>query len=246
MKTTYKFNMVEIALAIAIIAIGLSAVLVLFPVGINATRAAMDENSSADVSEYVANFVRGQCLSHWKNEYDSWYPNRSNSSNKLNFTLPSGFFKNEKPGDPAANATLEKVVGYTIETTTPDSGLQKLGDGIYRFSRVTAEGEETFAALVKIWSASDDLTGDINTERGTCPLYIPDAANSFQPKRVKTGEIALTSPDGEVQLSSFAQSVLVEISWPTTAAEEDRTSRTFRVDVYNPYYTIRPDTSGTP
>ena len=92
MKTTYKFNMVEIALAIAIIAIGLSAVLVLFPVGINATRAAMDENSSADVSEFVANFVRGQCLSHWKNEYDSWYPNRSNSSNKLNFTLPSGFF----------------------------------------------------------------------------------------------------------------------------------------------------------
>lgn len=253
MKTTYKFNMVEIALAIAIIAIGLSAVLVLFPVGINATRAAMDENSSADVSEYVANFVRGQCLSHWKNEYDSWYPNRSNAARKLTFSAPSGLWATSKPDTPANpddEKNLSDITDYTVTTTNPKSGLRRIGtdSGVFRFSRVTAEGEETFAALVKIWSASggDDLTGDVSNTAGNCPLYIPDAANSFQPKRVKTGEIALTSPDGEVQLSSFAQSVLVEISWPTTAAEEDRTSRTFRVDVYNPYYTIRPDTPATP
>ena len=249
MKTTYKFNMVEIALAIAIIAIGLSAVLVLFPVGINATRAAMDENSSADVSEFVANFVRGQCLSHWKTTYENWRSGSNPLTSKLTFSAPSGLWATSKPDTPANpddEKNLSEITGYTVTTTTPQSGLRRIGaagSGLFRFSRVTAEGEETFAALVKIWSASDgdDLTGNVSNTAGTCPLYIPDAANSFQPKRVKTGEIALTSPDGEVQLSSFAQSVLVEISWPTTAAEEDRTSRTFRVDVYNPYYTIRPN-----
>ena len=252
MKTTYKFNMVEIALAIAIIAIGLSAVLVLFPVGINATRAAMDENSSADVSEFVANFVRGQCLSHWKTTYEDWRSGSNPLTSNLTFSAPSGLWATSKPDTPANpddEKNLSEITGYTVTKTTPQSGLRRIGaadSGLFRFSRVTAEGEETFAALVKIWSASDDLTGDINTEKGTCPLYIPDAANSFQPKRVKTGEIALTSPEGEVQLSSFAQSVLVEISWPTTAAEEDRTSRTFRVDVYNPYYTIRPETPAAP
>lgn len=249
MKTTYKFNMVEIALAIAIIAIGLSAVLVLFPVGINATRAAMDENSSADVSEYVANFVRGQCLSHWKTTYENWRSGSNPLTSNLTFTSPSGLWaasKPETPENPDAPEKLNDITGYTVTTTTPKSGLRRIGaagSGLFRFSRVTAEGEETFAALVKIWSASDDLTGDINTEKGTCPLYIPNTASSFQPQLIGTGfgKFELTSPDGSVALSSFAQSVLVEISWPTTAAEEDRTSRTFRVDVYNPYYTIRPD-----
>ena len=72
MKKIHKFNMVEIALAIAIIAVGISAILVLFPIGINATRAAMDENSSSDVAEYIANFVKGKHLARWKAEFDTW------------------------------------------------------------------------------------------------------------------------------------------------------------------------------
>ena len=247
MKKIYKFNMVEIALAIAIIAIGLSAVLVLFPVGINATRSAMDENSSADVSEYVANFVRGKCLSHWKTTYEDW---RSGSNNPLTsdltFTSPSGLWaasKPETPENPDAPEKLNDITDYTVTTTDPKSGLRRIGaagSGLFRFSRVTAEGEETFAALVKIWSDPNDIRNTGSATSAACPVYIPDAADGFAQKRI--GELNLVLPNGtSVDAGHFAQSVLVEISWPTTAAEEDRTSRTFRVDVYNPYYTIRPD-----
>ena len=39
----HYFNMVEIALALAVLAIGMSSILVLFPVGINANKAAIAE-----------------------------------------------------------------------------------------------------------------------------------------------------------------------------------------------------------
>ena len=46
----HPFNMVEIALAMAIIAIGLSGILVLFPVGINASKSAIADNNLADIA----------------------------------------------------------------------------------------------------------------------------------------------------------------------------------------------------
>ena len=51
MRIRYNFNMVEIALATAVIAIGISSILVLFPIGINATRAAIEENCYSDAVE---------------------------------------------------------------------------------------------------------------------------------------------------------------------------------------------------
>ena len=60
MKNMYKFNMVEIALAIVIIAIGLSSVLVLFPIGINATREAIEESLAPEISEYVVHYIRSK------------------------------------------------------------------------------------------------------------------------------------------------------------------------------------------
>jgi hypothetical protein len=55
--------------------------------------------------------------------------------------------------------------------------------------------------------------------------------------------IALHEADGTtpIPIGRFAQSVLVEISWPADALDADRTNkRVFRVDVYNPYYGIAP------
>ena len=65
MKQKYRFNMVEIALAIVIIAIGLSSVLVLFPIGINATRAAVEESLVPEVSEYIVHYIKSSFLKVW-------------------------------------------------------------------------------------------------------------------------------------------------------------------------------------
>ena len=47
----HGFNMVEVALALAIIAIGISSILVLFPVGANANKAAIANNNLADIAD---------------------------------------------------------------------------------------------------------------------------------------------------------------------------------------------------
>ena len=63
--------MIEIALSIAIIAIGLSSLLVLFPIGINATRAAMEESIAPEMTEFVTNYVRSVFLKQWESEKNS-------------------------------------------------------------------------------------------------------------------------------------------------------------------------------
>ena len=251
MKKIHKFNMVEIALAIAIIAIGISAILVLFPIGINATRAAMDENSSTDVAEYIANFVRGKYLTRWKQQFDTW--NSGDKTGTLNFDSfeppsSSQIWQTGKPGDPGDSETLGEVPGYTNKKTTPHSGLQKYNTtaGCYYFNRVSPEGEETFTALVKIWSVKEDITTAADSTNAKCPIYVPDAANAFAPKLVGDGGIQLQSSKGAVNFGSFAQSAMVEISWPANLPEDERTKRVFRVDVYNPYYMIQPETPAAP
>ena len=50
--------MIEVALAMAIIAIGISSILVLFPVGINASKSAIADNNLADIAEYIFGYYK--------------------------------------------------------------------------------------------------------------------------------------------------------------------------------------------
>jgi len=225
----FKFNMVEIALAIAVISIGLSAVLVLFPVGINATRAAMDENSCGDAAEYITRYIRGQFLAGW-------------NSNGTQSSF-SGFADNSyQTSDPEGGFTWNStaVTNFPDLCKATNSGL----NGVYKFVKTGASGEEVFSAVVKVWMPSGnpaDLVTAASSASSACPLYVPDTANGNTPKLVKTGEIELSDGSTPVQFGSIAQSVLVEISWPADLPAAERLNRrVFRVDVYNPYYQIAP------
>ena len=218
MKIRYNFNMVEIALATAVIAIGISSILVLFPIGINATRAAMEENCYSDAVETVTAFVKSEFIkswaSSWNSEPSNIFPsNRPNGSNSYKTKL---------------SITDEVKVGSNTEPEY--SGL--IGSttlGAYQFTRLGNDGEEIFSAEVKIWLANSDLK-ESGTDTAT-PVYIPsveDGNMQLQSALRKSGE---TEPG--LDLEKFAQSVLVEISWRDEV-------RTFRIDVYNPYFKIVP------
>ncbi|HRU02447.1 MAG TPA: hypothetical protein P5239_12180, partial [Victivallales bacterium] len=64
----HPFNMVEIALALAVIGIGIAGVMALFPVGFNSVRDAMAENYSADIAEEFLAQISREC----KNDWDTW------------------------------------------------------------------------------------------------------------------------------------------------------------------------------
>jgi len=233
----FKFNMVEIALAVAVISIGLSAVLVLFPVGINATRAAMDENCCSDAAENITRYVRGRFLAEWQG-------NAQMSS--FTGTTPKFFDTSYSKNDPDGGLTwASSAVTHFPELFRASNA----GDGVYKFVRTGASGEEIFSAVVKVWMPSDDLFGDYDQDnrKSACPIYVPNTApgRNNAPQLV-TGTasdttIGLSDGSNPVQFGSIVQSVLVEISWPADLPAADRVNkRVFRVDVYNPYYGIAP------
>jgi hypothetical protein len=210
--------MVEIALAIAVIAIGLSSVLVLFPICINATRAAMDENTLPDVTEYVTFFVRSQFYKKWASDYTD---------------TDFSFFGSSYPDSVDSSEFKE-----TGEDGFPEIFAAKNVVGVYKYSRSTAlSGGEDFSAEIKIWKPANDINknqdgSNYDKNSLTCPLYVPNASNDFKLERLKSdtnGTIDLA----DVSLESFIQSVLVEISWGDNR-------KIFRVDVFNPYYRIEP------
>ena len=62
MRCKNFFNLIEIAVAIAVLAVGLSSIMVLFPVGLNATQDAIADNNVGDVATQIMEQIRGYCL----------------------------------------------------------------------------------------------------------------------------------------------------------------------------------------
>src|SRR5258707_9347019 len=74
-KSCSAFTLVEIILALAVMAIGLLGTLVLFPVGLNATRTASDNTEMATIgAEYIS--IYQQAALH-TNNYDGLPPGAS-------------------------------------------------------------------------------------------------------------------------------------------------------------------------
>ena len=73
----FRFNMVEVALALVILAIGLSSVMVLFPVGLKASRASVADNNLADIAERVASYLQAKYTSREMLGSDTAFPETS-------------------------------------------------------------------------------------------------------------------------------------------------------------------------
>ena len=128
-KHKFYFNMVEIALAIAIIAIGVSSIMVLFPIGINATRAAMDETNCPDAAEFTARFVRGKVLAFWKAQADA-------NPSSPNFTKPTCFEKNAEKRIRTGKISSADPFFRAFCHLHPSTDPSGINDPLYRSQRI--------------------------------------------------------------------------------------------------------------
>lgn len=64
----YRFNLIEVVLAIVILSLGMASIFVLFPVGLSNHTDAMAENSIADMAETIISHVRAEAA--LKSEFD--------------------------------------------------------------------------------------------------------------------------------------------------------------------------------
>lgn len=243
--------MVEIALAMAIIAIGLSSILVLFPVGINANKAAIADNNLTDVAEYMISYMRAGCAAEWR---------RIAENGGTGSAVPSDYFfsngmadelddvtggNNAYPDDPADSrftASWTPFGSSTDGTTRLYRCTEPGSNGVFLFRQVSFLTDQDgtapievpdFSAVIKIWK--DDMD-----------FFVPYAysTSSIPYRKLSDAGSGVNWSDLRNHLEShYGKALCLELSWPAEVPYENREKRVFRFEIFNEYYAINSTTT---
>lgn len=116
----YAFTLIEITLAIGIVAIGMAGIMALFPIGFNATRDAIGDNYSSDFADEFLHIIANQATKSSAN-WDAWV---GPSSTKILTTKPTPPATPSKTGSeilPGSNLYKTTTQGvYYIESKSGD------------------------------------------------------------------------------------------------------------------------------
>ena len=132
------FNMIEVTLAIAIVALGMVGIVALFPVGLQSARDAVGDNYVNDSSQLFLSYVK---LSAKKDPATITQANIDSQWNATMVTIPTTKPDSTCSTEPTAvfTATSEVPSIYTCST----SGLYRVFQG--------STGVNDFKAAVRIW-----------------------------------------------------------------------------------------------
>ena len=229
----HRFNLVEITLAIAILAIGMGSILVLFPVGVNSHKEAIANNNLSDISEYILGFLETKVMEDWAGMTNGTQYNIGADGKVTAFnTYPertSGFVYNSLPTSKPSDADTEEITaGNSIEGYSSSDANWKhskffLGKkssnsikGVFLYEQASVVNDERvpdFSAIVRIWREQVKIA--LNDDGTETPI---DASYSY------------------------AVALNLEISWPAEAPYEQREKKFYKLDLFNPYYTpVTPD-----
>ena len=229
----HNFNMVEIMLAVIVIALGLTSTFVLFPVGLNASKDAVAENRISDVGETMMTYIQSHILQQSllagsSNDYK--FRNLSVLENNLFCDPSSETVKNlvDVPFDFSnLNDTTRLLYGYT---------LHRLANGVYIYANSTSGtvGSDSiiFAAAIKIYL-------DRNSDSGFENEFFYSRNGTFQQYS------ALKSTTGDC-INKFLLPIVIEVSWPATLPIEEREKRIFRFEMFNHEYNPGNDDDAKP
>lgn len=144
MKKIQFFNMIEVTLALAVVGIGISGIMGLFPVAVQASRDAVGDNYSPDVANMFMTYIAqdGRRNTKWSNTVDPDLGSLENGDESIIATLPT-----TKPSSGASSGS--DIPGTKIQSTgTTGVYLVCIGPGTSDYSTTTLKD---FNAEVRIW-----------------------------------------------------------------------------------------------
>lgn len=223
--TKFRFNLIEIALSMAVIAIGLSSILVLFPIGINASKESIADNNLPDAAEYVLSLFRAGVMSDWYRNSNDFFDN----------------IKSDKPSETDIDG--EHTWSVFLPKTPEDKNIQKANflesnpepgkPRIYLYQQVSAleqpdgstEYVPDFSAMILVWKSPIKN------------LYNYDWEND---KMVEIKESVTDGTDGNglsteklMNTYHYACQLNVEFSWPADIPYKNRSKRMYVLDLCN-------------
>lgn len=238
--------MVEIALALAVLAIGMSSILVLFPVGINANKSAIADNNLADIGEYLMGYLRAGCAAEWakiakdKKEAEEAAetgggsvspPSRSDFffSNKIatSYNQVKDIGETSGKGIDPLSADYKKDGDLWITDNLywlkidPSDPKAKYKNSVFLYKQMTGDIVD-FAAVVKVWREEYSFYA-LNPED-----------NDYTRVTVSPGTSGSVDPDSDSDsVNLYATVLCIEISWPAQAPYDQREKRLFRQEIFN-------------
>lgn len=249
-KIRYSFNMVEIMLAIVIIAVGMSSVFVLFPTGLNAHKTAVAENSIADLAEYIVSAVRADI------EVENTTPAADDTSANAEKTLDGTKFKNRLDDfksrsasenaakvtpDPDNLSNWDPVRNYNSKNSSSDKSdvsILKNSDGIYYIRQLSGPEDDRFvdfSAIARIYKDEEDWL-----DHEFFISFVRSGNNLSTDYKKGIKKINVDSSDEtvetEVVYEKFIMPLVLEISYPADAEYEQREKRYFRFEIFNESY----------
>jgi type II secretory pathway pseudopilin PulG len=197
--------MIEVALAMAIIAFGMTSILGLFPVGLNAARAAIADNYGSDVAEQLAAYIKSSAERN-TTAFDDIFVTVASTKYLPDFTPPNEVALNSLSNDfrealRTENLTnFPRIGSWQIYRSTANNAIYFVTQG--------ADGSFTydFAAMIKVWKS-------------------PVTA------RFKNDNIATVNPDNSY---TYTGGINLEISWPIEKVYSEREKRYYYIEVTRP------------
>ena len=202
----HYFNLIEIALAVAIIAVGMSSIMVLFPVGTNAANAAAADNMIPDVADYVLSYLECRTQAEWRNA--------------SGVAQANGFIGNlaGKLEDLSGDDEGADDSKWSNISDTNLSSRQLGGKTVFRFKQtydINADGENVevsdFSAVIRVWAEK-------------VPFRLRKTDGS-EPEAYHAGDTG--------SASTYAIALCAEISCPAEKPYAEREKYTFRREIYN-------------
>lgn len=219
MMKKYHFNMVEIMLAIVVLALGMASVFVLFPAGLDNHRTAMAENNVADMAELVISHVRAEAALY-------------SDSDKFD----AGYLDSLKTYSDISTTGLDNEIKEMDEVDSSDPwSYKKVSDGLYlvrQFSGPVDNAYVDFAAVVKVYK-DEDYDDELFV------LAIDDSGPSCEYFNTMTWEVDASSAVKDFATKDVIVPLVVEISYPANVPEDERDKSYFRFEIFNERYVLK-------
>lgn len=207
-----KFNLVEILMAIFVIAIGVTGIMGLMPVGMNAARDARAEN--------YANFAVNQFIAWLKFSARSNVAWESGTSGVI-YNLLDARISHANDATSVStnieqkNGNFDKVTSGVIDNLYQYKEASPSGMNYQLFKIVQQSpdaGIDDFNGIIRMWRLPIDEHVMVSTRSG-------NAATA-----------QVTNGSGLLKLAR----IVIEISWPTNYPYVQRKKKMFSIDLYNP------------
>lgn len=214
----FYFNLVEIALAIAIIAIGISQILVLFPVGLNTNKEAIADNNIANIAEFMINYLRAEYITAWDNASDA---------SQKQFSLGESPYDPDDAAAPVSYKDAFEDGNYGNWKPLDHSDAQqatffrdKDNKGVFLFQQKTYLPEED------LYVADASIIAQVY-EDNKFTIYVKNPADTSDtnPKKIDSSD----TPN----MKNYIRHLVIELSWPAEAPASQRERRWFRFEVFN-------------